>query len=86
MYERRYEVTIHRPGHAARQARKERAERKKRTVCGIMAAVFFFSLLCVVDAVSRGYMELRPGVLYMALGMGGFALFVWLAGGFDYEA
>lgn len=85
MNERYIEVTIHRPGHAARQARRERKERCKRRVCGVLAALSAMLMLGTVGGVEQNMMELGTGALYMALTLAATVLFTWMAGGFDYE-
>ena len=85
MNERYIEVTIHRPGHAARQARRERKERCKRRVCGVLAGVSAFLLFGTVGSIEQDMMALGTGCLYVAAEMAAAALFAWLAGGFDDE-
>lgn len=85
MEQKYIELTVHRPGYAARKARRERIERCKRRVCGVLAALSAMLMLGTVGGVEQNMMELGTGALYMALTLAATVLFTWLAGGFDYE-
>ena len=85
MEQKYIELTVHRPGYAARKARRERIERRKRRVCGVLAALSAMLMLGTVGGVEQNMMELGTGALYMALTLAATVLFTWLAGGFDYE-
>ena len=85
MEQKYIELTVHRPGYAARKARRERIERRKRRVCGLLAGVSAFLLFGTVGSIERDMMALGTGSLYMALEMAATMLFIWLAGGFDDE-
>ena len=86
MEQKYIELTVHRPGYAVRKARRERIERRKRRVCGVLAGVSALFLFGVVGGIEQDLMPLGTGTLYMALGVATTALFTWLAGGFDNEA
>lgn len=85
MDKRYIEVTVHRPGYARRQAQKERTERRKRRVCGILAAASAIFLLGTVGGLEHDTLPLGAGTIYMAVSMAATVLFIWLAGGFDDE-
>lgn len=85
MDERYIEVTVHRPGYAQRRAQKEHTERRKRRVCGILAAVSAVFLFGTVGGLEHDTLPLGTGTIYMAVSMAATVLFTWLAGGFDDE-
>ena len=56
-----------------------------KKVFGALAVVSFICLFGSVGAVEQDMVTLGTGFIYMALSLAAFALFTWLAGGFDYS-
>jgi len=56
-----------------------------KKVFGVLAFVSFMCLYGSVRAVEQDMVTLGTGIICMALSLAAFALFTWLAGGFDYS-
>lgn len=52
---------------------------------GVIAFLSFLFLLGTVGSVEQGMMSLGTGVVRMVFSLVSFAVFTWLAGGFDYS-
>lgn len=56
-----------------------------KKVFGVLAFVSFMCLYGSVGAVEQDMVTLGTGIICMGLSLAAFALFTWLAGGFDYS-
>lgn len=61
----------------------KRQLRTFRRVCGALAVLSFFFLLGSAGALEQDMVTIPQAIVQMAVGLGAFALFAWLAGGFE---
>lgn len=59
--------------------------KKLKRFFGILALMSFLYLLGTVGGVEQNMIPLGTGIIHMAVGLIAFAVFTWLAGGFDYS-
>lgn len=59
--------------------------KKLKRFFGILALISFLYLLGAAGGIEQNTIPLEAGAIHMAAGLIAFAVFTWLAGGFDYS-